>query len=231
MKTLKILIVAGLLLLPGLKLQAQHINYGVQAGYVYANAHAAKISDNSVKMFNPLHSFSINGYVEYKFSGVWGIAAEPGFIRKGGVVDGENHHLDRFDLKLNYVQLPILVNIYLNDKFFISFGPEFAYLMNQNLKLPSLPDSYTPLEKEYYKIFTPFKDNAFEVSAMIGVNYSITKKIDLGLRYSRSFTPFSETTFINHRYPIGAGIIGHSNVYNQYFQFIISYRIRTNAEN
>ena len=227
MKIIKILLVSSLILLPGLNLQAQHINYGIQAGYVYANAHAAKISDNSVNMFNPLHSFSINGYVEYKFPGAWGIAAEPGFIRKGGDVDGTNHLLERFDLKLNYIQLPILVNLYITDKFFVSFGPEFAYLINADVKLPSLPESYTPEEKEYYKIFTPLKDNAFEVSALIGVNYSITNKIDLGLRYSRSITSFSETTVINHRYPIGAGIIGHSNLYNQYFQFIFRYKIRT----
>lgn len=225
MKTLKILIVSGLILLLGLNLQAQNINYGVLAGYVYANAHAAKITDKSIRMFHPMHSFNINGFIEYRFLGAWGIAAEPGFIRKGGDVDGANHQLDRFDLKLNYIQLPILMNLYLTDKFFASFGPEFAYLINPDVKLPSIPDSYTPEEKEYYKIFTPLKDNTFEVSALIGVNYSITKKIDLGLRYSRSFTPFSETTSINHRYPIGYGIIGHSNVYNQYFQFIVRYRI------
>ena len=226
LKKLKILIITALLLNLGLNLQAQKINYGLLAGYVCANAHVIKTTSYATRLFYPMHSFNVNGFIEYRFPGTWGIAAEPGFIRKGGVVDGENHFLGSFDLQLNYVQLPILANLYCTDRFYISFGPEFAYLSNKDVNLPSLPDWLTPSQKEAYKMFTPFEENAFEISGMIGVNYSIIKKIDIGLRYSHSLTPFSVTNWINHRYPDGYGNMGNSNEYNQYLQFIVRYKIK-----
>ncbi len=231
MKTLKILILSGLMLLPGLGLLAQSINYGIQAGYVYAIAHATRDCYIATRLFYPMHSFNINGTIEYRFHGAWGIAAEPGFIRKGSVVDGDNHHLyRRFNLHLNYLQLPILANFYWTDRFFISIGPELAYLINKDGNVPSLSDDYTPYQKEVYIIFTPFEENAFEISGLIGVNYSITKKIDLSFRYNHSFTYFAETPWFNHRYPPEEGPMGYSKDYNQYLQFIIRYKIKTGAD-
>lgn len=230
MKKLKILIIAALFLLPWLQLHAQKMNYGLLAGYVCANAHVIKSNEYAARLFYPMHSFNVNGFVEYRFPGAWGIAAEPGFIRKGGVADGENHFLGRFDLQLNYVQLPILANIYCTDRCYISFGPEFSYLVNKDGNLPSLPDTFTPAEKEAYKMFTPFEENAFEISGTIGVNYCIINKIDIGLRYNHSLTKFSETSWINHRYPVGYGIMEYSNVYNQYLQFIVRYRIKPGTD-
>ncbi len=148
MKKLKILIIPALLLYHGLNLQAQNINYGLQAGYVCANAHVIKKSNPyATRLFYPMHSFNVNGTIEYRFPGDWAIEAEPGFIRKGGVVDGEGHYLGSFDLQLNYIQLPIIANLYFNNRFYISFGPEFAYLINKDGNLPSLPDTFTPFEK------------------------------------------------------------------------------------
>lgn len=226
MKNLKILLLTALLLHPGLKLHAQNINYGLLAGYVCANAHVIETNEYATRLFYPMHSFNVNGFFEYRFPGAWGIVAEPGYIRKGGVVDGENHFLGRFDLQLNYIQLPLLANLYFTDRFYISFGPEFAYLINKDGNLPSLPDTFTPFEKKAYEMFTPFEENTFEISGLIGVDYCITKNIDLGLRYNHSLMPFSETTWLNDRYPPGYGIMGYSNVYNQYLQFIVRYKIK-----
>lgn len=225
MEKLKILITTALLLHLGL-IQAQNFNYGLFAGYVCANAHVIKNNEYATKLFYPMHSFNVNGFIEYRFPGAWGIAAEPGFIRKGAVVDGDNHFLGRFDLQLNYLQLPIIANLYFTDRSYIIFGPEFAYLMSKDGNLPSLPDTYTPFEKEAYKMFTPFEDDTFEISGMIGVNYIIIRKIDIGLRYSHGLTKFSVTSWINHRYPVGQGTMGYSNVYNQYLQFIVRYKIK-----
>lgn len=156
--------------------------------------------------------------IEYRFSGAWSILAEPGYIRKGGVVDDEKYFSGRFNLQLNYVQLPILANLYCTNRFFISFGPEFAYLISKGRNSIPLPDTFSPIE-----------DNSFELSGLIGVNYSITKNIDLGLRYNHSLTHFSVRTWINPRYPPGYGIMGYSNVYNQYLQFIVRFKIKHGA--
>ena len=120
------------------------------------------------------------------------------------------------DIPLNYIQLPILANIYFTDKFFISIGPEFAYLISNE-------------ENELVDrgAFSPFEENAFEVSGLVGVNYSIAKRIDLGLRYNHSLTHFSVVTW--RKFTSGT-ILAQSKAYNQYFQLIFRYKIKTAAD-
>jgi hypothetical protein len=228
MKTLKLLVIAALLLPLGLNLQAQKINYGVLAGYDLSYPYVGWYEDYGTKLFCPMHSFNVNGFVEYRLSETWGIAAEPGYIRKGGVFKDKEDILNSSDhqLRLHYIQLPILANVYFSDRFFISFGPEFAYLINKDARFPSLEEQHSA----YYK-FTPLEESAFEISALIGVNYSITKHIDLALRYSHGVTPFTEIGWINPRYGIDLGMVSErSNAYNQYLQFIVRYRIKAGAK-
>jgi outer membrane protein with beta-barrel domain len=217
MKTLKALIIIGLILNLGLKLQAQDIHFGFLSGLGITNACVTNKVEiyNDYRVFYPMGSFNINGSIEYKFSKTFGIAAEPGFIRKGGIVRfGVNHYMDVIKLKLNYVQLPIFVNIYCTNKFFITIGPEFAYLINSEGKLPETATG-----------FAYFKENAFEISGLIGINYRITKKIDVGFRYNHGLTNISVLKWTDGYGPE----IGQSKVYNQYFQFIFRFKIQTGA--
>ena len=217
MKTPKALIIIGLVLNLGLNLQAQEINFGFLSGLGVTNACVTNKIEiyNDYRVFYPMGSFNINGYIEYKFSKTFGIAAEPGYIRKGGVIRfGVNHYMSIIKFQLNYVQLPIFVNIYCTNKFFVSIGPEFAYLINSEGNLPEIATG-----------FAYFKENAFEISGLIGINFSITKKIDVGLRYNHGLTNISVLKWTDGYGPE----IGQSKVYNQYFQFIFRFKIQTGA--
>lgn len=214
-KTPKALIIIGLILVLGLKLQAQDIKFGLLSGLVVSNAHVAnKIDFHDYRVFYPIYSFNINGYIEYKISKTWGIEVDPGYIRKGGIVHGINHYMSIIKLQLNYIQLPILANFYCTNKFFVSIGPEFAYLINSEGNLPGIATG-----------FVYFKENAFEISGLIGINYSITKKIDVGLRYNHGLTNIS---VLKWTYGYGPEV-GQSKVYNQYFQFTFKFKIQTGA--
>ncbi len=219
MKALRILIIIGLISQLGLKLEAQDIKFGFLAGLVVTNARVTNKPEihNDYRVFYPMYSFNINGYIEYKFSKNWGISAEPGFIRKGGIVRfGLNHYMSSIKLSLNYVQMPLLINFYFSDKFFVSLGPEFAYLINSEENLPSTATG-----------LSQFNENAFEISVMIGLNYSLSKKIDIGLRYNHGLTYNSIITWTDVYGPP----IGQSKVYNQYFQFILRFKITTGSNN
>ena len=219
MRTLKILVMIGLALQLGLKLEAKNIRFGLLAGFVVPNARVANKPEiySDYRVFYPMYSFSINGYIEYKISENWGISAEPGFIRKGGVVRfGLNHYMSSIRLTLNYIQIPVLANFYFSDRFFVSIGPEFAYLINSE---ENLPTNATGLSH--------FNENAFEVSAMIGLNYCLSIKVDIGLRYSYALTCNSLLTWTDGYGPS----IGQSKVYNQYFQLLIRFKINTGGNN
>lgn len=154
-----------------------------------------------------MYSYNVNGYIEYKISGKWGLSAEPGFIQKGGIVRfGVNHYMSVIKLRLNYIQIPVLVNFHLADKFVISMGPEFAYMISGEEKLPSVATG-----------FSQFKENAFELSAMAGFSYRITEHLDIGLRYSLGLTKMSILTWTD-----GLGQqLSESNAHNQYFQLLV----------
>jgi hypothetical protein len=214
MKTQKALIIIGLLLSLGLNLQAQDFKFGLLSGLVVSNAYLTDKIDiySDYRVFYPMYSFNVNGYFEYKISKTWGIEAEPGFIRKGGIVRfGVNHYMSVIDMKLNYLQLPVLANFYCANRFFVSIGPEIAYMISREENLPDPASG-----------FKYFKENALEISGMIGLNYSLSKKIDLGLRYNRGFTNISILEWTDGYGPE----IGASNVYNQYFQLIFRFNIR-----
>ena len=217
MKSLKILLIIGLTLLSVLKLKAQDIKFGFLAGFVITNAQVTHKPEiyTDYRVFYPMYSFNINGYFEYKISKTFGISAEPGFIRKGGIIRfGINHYMSSIKLQLNYVQVPILANFYCTNKFFVSIGPEFAYLLNSKGNLPEIATG-----------LIYFKENAFEISGLIGLNYSISKKVDIGFRYNHGITHFSVLKWTDGYGPE----IGQSKVYNQYFQFIIRFKIKTGA--
>lgn len=217
MKTFKILILIGFAFLSGLKPQAQNFNLGLLSGLVVTNARVTNKIDiyNDYRVFYPMGSFNFNGSIEYKISKSCGIEAEPGLIRKGGIVRfGVNHYMSIINMQLYYFQLPILTNLYISKKFFVSLGPEFAYLINSKVNLPEVATG-----------FNLFKENAFEISGLVGLNYSISKKVYFGIKYNHGFTNISVLNWTDGYGPV----IGQSNVFNQYFQFIIRFILKTDG--
>lgn len=213
MKPLPVVVAIGLTLQLGLKLNAQNTRIGIYSGVVVSNAQVADKIDlySDYRVFYQMGSFNFNGYVEYDISETFGIAAEPGFIRKGGIVRfGVNHYMSIIEMKLNYGQLPILAYFHCTNKFSISIGPEFAYLMNRQENLPEIASG-----------FDNFNENAFEISGSIGLSYCLSKKIDLGIRYNHGLTEIAVLKWTDGFGPV----IGQSNVYNQYFQFFVKYLI------
>lgn len=213
MKPILVVIAIGLALQLGFKLNAQNTRIGVYSGLVVSNAQVANKIDlySDYRVFYQMGSFNFNGYFEYIISETFGITAEPGFIRKGGIVRfGVNHYMSIIEMKLNYIQFPIQVNFYCTSRFFVSLGPDFAYLINKSDHLPEIASG-----------FDNFNENAFEISGLISLNYCLSKKIDLAIRYNHGLT---ETAVLNWTDGFGP-VIGQSKVYNQYFQFFIKYLI------
>jgi hypothetical protein len=208
MKTKTINILLGLLLASGLSANAQNLKFGILAGFDVANSHLMnKPKWYDSRVYYPMISFNLNGYVGYKNSGFWGLSAEPGFIQKGGRQKGIDENI-RF--QINYLQLPILLDLYISDKFFISIGPEFSFLINSKAK--STHSSNT-IEDIY--------DKWFELSGLVGVNYQLTDKLDIGMRYNHGLTYTSKITFTD----IFGNQLAEIKEYNQYFQLIVRFKI------
>jgi hypothetical protein len=176
---------------------AQGFRFGMLAGVDAVKLHSVVKPDVQVwdawrQDADPLISFNINGYIGYKSKSFWGFSIEPGYIRKGG--NGSY---------VGYVQIPVLADIYPMEKIFFSIGPELAFKNKINY-----PPQITEL--------------TYELSGLIGLNYSILANVDLGLRYSHAFTYHTKSSFPD---PFEGGE-AIQRVYNQYLQFVVRYKFK-----
>lgn len=201
MKKLALLKLTCFLLLLHTSLFAQEFNYGIVGGLDIAKTRLLNIpDDNNSTQIYPIAVFNINGHFGYKSAGFWGFSIEPGFIQKGWKFKFNfNDEITEEKIKLNYIQIPFLADFYISNKFFISVGPELAYLINNKF------DVYDNLE----------------LSAMAGINYSLHKNFDIGLRYNHGITSTSSIEWTDT-----TGLpIGESNEYNQYLQVFGRFKI------
>lgn len=205
MKKKTIFFAVGLMIISNLTVFSQDLKLGFAAGFDVANAHLTNKPDggDNDQVYYPMIAYNFNGYIGYKKSELWGLSFEPGFIQKGGRQKSSG---DYIRLNLNYIQLPILFDYYFVDNFYISIGPELSYLINAKLKSSDITDLY---------------DRRFELSALVGINYRINDKLDVGLRYNHGLIYTSKVTWVN---ALGESL-GESKVFNQYLQFVIKFKI------
>jgi hypothetical protein len=215
MKSKPILIVIGLILLSMLKSNAQNLRFGLLGGVDKVNIHQKPWLPHAISApFDPMNSYNVNCFISYKSQGIWGFSFEPGFIQKGGA-NGVN---DCCRWELNYFQFPLLAEIYVLRKLFLSVGPEFSYLTSAKAVNVYPSHTHTTDVSSTYKY-------KLEISGLIGINYMISKRFDIGLRYNHGFTYIAK---------IDINIYNGSNWYiypvkqqSQYLQLVLRVRINT----
>lgn len=76
-------------------------------------------------------SYHIGAFYEIGMGNTFSFQPEVIFSVQGADIDS-NHSLDEIDLK--YINIPMLLKVYLTPKFSIEAGPQFSYLTSNNLK-------------------------------------------------------------------------------------------------
>lgn len=180
--------------------------WGIQAGLGMSKIYTKKLNEVNDKVGSIL-GFSTNIFLAYNLTQKVSISMEPGFIRKGSV-----YHFPAADppqpayktsLQLNYIDLPLLVHFHSVAKWSAYAGPSFSTLVSTNLNI--IKGLYTKSE----------------LSGIIGVNYSICRRFDIGLRYGHGLTKISTIQITDNNGSLG----GKYKEYNRYGQLLIRYRI------
>ena len=129
-----ILSTVGLFLMTLISLNAQNLEFGIKSGVGGAQIHLTDLPDSEVNSYliSPILSYSINGTLNYRSKGLWGFSIEPGLIKKGWISNKDYH--DENKIRLHYLQLPILSDLYLTDNLYFSIGPEINYLLTDKKK-------------------------------------------------------------------------------------------------
>lgn len=170
-------------------------NYGIKGGINYTNinfiSEQEDIKNNKYKI-----DFHVGVFFKKNISERWNFKPELIYSRKGYTL--ENTSKDK--VNLNYINLPIFFEYKVIKKLNIEFGPELGYLISAELKR----DKAT---KDISEIW----DNKFDAGLGLGINYDITKKINLNLRYvhglisvqkDTQFTVFDSLNDVNTTYDI-----------------------------
>lgn len=166
----------------------QKFTVGLQGGlgmasaynfYNKGNAYTSDIELGIPKNY-PTLSYMYNLYLSYKINEKYGVALEPGIVRKGYGTKIYNEDVFFNKRRLNYFQLPVLMEFYVDNAFTLTIGPEFGYLLSAKMKSNDDSDSLN-LIKLYRK-------NRFDFGVQLGGFYTFIDHIDVGLKIGGSFT-------------------------------------------
>ena len=81
------------------------------------------------------------------------------------------------NLNLNYLTLPILVGYRISETFLVNIGPEMGYLVS----------AYSKFDSEKIDVSRTW-DNKFDIGIAAGLEFNISEKVLLGVRYTHGFS-------------------------------------------
>lgn len=177
-------------------LNAQKLRMGVQGGGGIAIAETdynEKFSEIETVYLGmskdyPIFSYALNIYAGYAINNNWGIAIEPGFIRKGFAKKVEiNNEILRQKDYLNYLQLPILAEVFLSDGVTMTLGPELSYLL----------DAKKVTGNESTDISEQYDNKKLDIALQVGFYYTFKKHFDIGLKGGVSATRLGKFVILN----------------------------------
>ena len=148
--------------------------FGIKGGVNFSNLYTEEVEDNNV-----LTGFNVGVFAKLPITETFAIQPELLYTTKGAQLEYNNAFVNGTStFKLNYLELPVLLVINLNENFTIHGGPYFAYLIDgkaTNDSSGTLFDVENNLDNEDF--------NKFDTGISVGIGYD-TDKIGFGIRYN-----------------------------------------------
>lgn len=184
-------------LLVSYTLSSQDTYLGIKAGYTSSSLNSTTSPNPQLQNRKSLNFALV---YNYQFNQTLGFTFEPGFMIKGSKITN-----DTLDYKFHYLSMPILFDFYPIKKVKVSVGPEIAYLSNATNRVN---DTIT------FSLLNTY-NNRWEFSGIASLSYSASFFLDLGVRYSKSFTKVASFD----------AILNRRELYNEYVQVFVLFKI------
>ena len=171
---------------------AQSFEWGVKGGLNLASI--TKVDDANMKP-----SFYLGAFAEFKITDFIGIQPELIYSRQGNMMTGTVLGEDvKTWSRLNYLNVPVMVKLYVLDKLSVDIGPQFGFLLNSRVKAKAGGVSATG-DLDGIK--------NFDVSMGLGLSYKVWGPLDVSARYNLGLTKLSDNSESgkNSVIQIGAG--------------------------
>lgn len=161
---MKKLILLVAVVLVGFNINAQGVDFGVKAG-----ANFATIGGDDSDEFGSRTSFHFGLTAAIAVSDNFAVQPELVYSAQGASLDFEGIEAD---VKLDYLNLPIMAQFQVADGFSIEVGPQFGFLMSAKVEAGG--------EEE------DIKDDlkGLDLAAGVGVNYAMASGLNIGARYN-----------------------------------------------
>ena len=214
---IKITIIISIIFFFCIVAKSQQLKFGIIAGTDLGKMFMKKTSEigfSSIENYSK-PSYHINGILGFKSDSWWKISLEPGYIVRGSNLNfaykkGSNIYSSVNGKLYSNFDLPILLDIDVNQKFYLSMGLAIDYTLST---LDDKKHLGVPIPN--YEIFTN-RDDEFSYFAILGLNYKLSDTYDVCIRYNLGLTKYAYINFIDDIY---------ISVYNNCLQFSLKYNI------
>ncbi len=154
--------------------QKSNLKFGVKGGVNFSNVSTSNTDQNKM-----LTGVNFGVFAKLPISDAIAIQPEFYFTTKGATLTYNNVFVDgTADFNLNYIEIPVLLVLNINENFNVHFGPYAAYLINSKVKNVSDVSFYnfeSNIDSENF--------NKFDTGLAAGVGFDFGS-LSLGARYN-----------------------------------------------
>lgn len=156
----------------------QSTRFGVKAGLNVSNFTGYQEDIKS------LIGFHVGGFAEIKVAQKFAIQPEFLFSTQGTTVEGYDGNSNT-NIKLNYLNIPVLAKYFITNAFNVEAGPQVGFLLSAKNQGEDIHDLYKTLD----------------FGLNLGCAYNFTENISAGLRYTIGLTNVADNTDVPQDYP------------------------------
>jgi opacity protein-like surface antigen len=162
------------------------------SGGFFAGMSASQVDGDTYSGYNKI-GLTAGGYISSEFNRTWKWKAELRYIQKGATKRTSIENPDYYRLAIHYVEIPLMLQYYINERFFLEIGlaPDVYLYHNEEDEFGDIPADEGP---DYHR---------FGLNGGAGIGYFISDNIVIGIRNSYSIIPMrdhaSEQTYLLNR--------------------------------
>ncbi len=196
-------------------LYAQDVSYGLKGSFVFSDLIFQSKLDNDfyVESHSPRPSLALNAVLTFPVSPKLGFNIMPGFIQKGSQFD--NPAIGNYNMKFNYLHMPIHLSYSIKDNFKFTFGPEMGYMVSARSRFDGKNQNIKHIV-----------DHDLELAGSVSFALRVKNTLWTGIAYSRGLSSVYSIRFTDNT----GLVLSDTKIYNHSFNLFFTYEFKPKQE-
>jgi opacity protein-like surface antigen len=168
----KVLLIVVVTLLGLGNLSAQEVKFGAKVGLNSSNLRGDMDFDSKI-------GFNVGAFAEISLSDKFIFQPELLFSTQGAKFEGSDANAT-VSIKVNYLNIPLMLKYGVTDKLFLEFGPQLGFLLSGKSKFEVTYGGETVSEEQDIKD----SSKSFDFGLNFGASFDVAENIMIGARYN-----------------------------------------------